>query len=89
MLVVTPGGRAALLTADDAGNEALLGAPIEPAPAMPVHVKISVKGTKVEAVVGTVTVSGTLPAALAKGDVGLLAKRGASVDLAGFTVKKQ
>lgn len=89
LLIVTPGGRAAILTSDDAGAEALLGAPIEPAPAMPVHVKITVKGTKVEAVVGQTTVSGTLPATLAKGDVALVAKRGASVDLAGFTLKKK
>jgi len=54
-----------------------------------VHVKISIKGTKIEAVVGTTTVTGTLPATLAKGEVGLVAKRGASVDLAGFTLKKK
>ena len=46
MLVVTPGGRATLVTSDDLGVEAMLAAPIEPAPSMPVHVKISVKGTK-------------------------------------------
>ncbi len=89
MLVVTPGGRAALLTSDDQGNESLLAAPIERAPSMPVHVKITVKGTKVEAVVGADTLSGTLPATLAKGDVGLVAKRGSSVDLAGFSLKKK
>ncbi len=89
MLIVTPGGRAAMLTSDDVGAEALLGAPIEPAPPMPVHVKITVKGTKVEAVVGQTTVSGTLPGTLAKGDVGLVAKRGATVEVAGFSVKKK
>lgn len=89
MLVVTPGGRAALLTSDDQGNESLLAAPIEPAPSMPVHVKITVKGTKVEAVVGAATLSGTLPATLGKGDVGLVAKRGSSVDLASFSLKKK
>jgi hypothetical protein len=89
MLVVTPGGRAALLTSDDQGNESLLAAPLEPAPSMPVHVKITVKGTKVEAVVGAATLSGTLPATLAKGDVGLVAKRGSSVDLAAFSLKKK
>lgn len=89
MLVVTPGGRAALLTSDDQGNESLLAAPVEPAPSMPVHVKITVKGTKVEAVVGATTLSGTLPATLGKGDVGLVAKRGSSVDLAGFSLKKK
>lgn len=89
MLVVTPGGRAALFTSDEAGAEALLAAPIDPAPATPVHVKISVKGTKVEAVVGPTTLTGTLPETLAKGEVGLVAKRGASVDVASFSVKKK
>ncbi len=89
LLVITPGGRAALVTSDDTGNETPLAAPIEPAPSMPVHVKITVKGTKVEAVVGPTTLSGTLPGALAKGDVGLVAKRGASVDFAGFSLKKK
>lgn len=89
MLVVTPGGRATLLTSDDQGNEAMLAAPIDPAPGMPTHVRITVKGTKIEAVVGATTLSGTLPATLAKGDVGLVAKRGGSVDLAGFSLKKK
>ncbi|MEA2747014.1 MAG: hypothetical protein QOI41_1157 [Myxococcales bacterium] len=89
LLIVTPGGRAALVTSDDQGNESLLAAPIEPAPSMPVHVKITVKGTKVEAVVGQATLSGTLPASLAKGDIGLVAKRGSSVDFAGFSLKKK
>jgi len=89
LLVVTPGGRAVLATSDDQGNESLMGAPIEPAPSMPVHVKITVKGTKVEAVVGQTTLSGTLPATLAKGEIGLVAKRGASVDFAGLSLKKK
>jgi hypothetical protein len=89
MLVVTPGGKAALVATDDLGNESMLGTPVDPAPSMPVHVKISVKGTKVEAVVGSATLSGTLPAALAKGEVGLIAKRGANVDLAAFSLKKK
>jgi hypothetical protein len=89
MLVVTPGGKATLVTTDDLGNESVLGTPVDPAPSMPIHVKISVKGTKVEVVVGPSTVSGTLPATLSKGDIGLIAKRGASVDLAGFSLKKK
>jgi hypothetical protein len=86
MLVVTPGGRAALVTTDEQGNEAPLATPIDPAPSAPVHVKITVKGAKVEAVVGTSTLSATLPATLTKGEVGLVAKRGATVDLAGFSL---
>jgi len=89
LLVVTPGGRAALITSDDTGGESLLAAPIEPAPPMPVHVKITVKGLKIEALVGTTTLGTTLPATLTKGEVGLVAKRGASVDLAGFSLKKK
>jgi hypothetical protein len=85
MLVVTPGGRVALVTTDEQGNEAPLATPID-APSAPVHVKITVKGAKVEAVVGTSTLSATLPATLTKGEVGLVAKRGASVDLAGFSL---
>jgi hypothetical protein len=89
LLVVTPGGRAALVTSDDQGTESPLAAPVDPAPSMPVHVRITVKGTKVEALVGSTTLTGTLPATLAKGDVGLVAKRGASVDFAGFSLKKK
>jgi hypothetical protein len=89
MLVVTPGGRLALLTSDDTGTEAPLADPIEPTPAMPLHVKITVKGTKVSAVVGQTTLAGTLPATLGRGEVGLVAKRGAIVELAGFTLKKK
>ncbi|MBX3192277.1 MAG: hypothetical protein KF819_35130, partial [Labilithrix sp.] len=79
MLVVTPGGRTALVTTDDGGAEAMLAAPIDPSPAGPVRVKISVKGAKVEAVVGPTTLTGTLPASLAKGEIALVAKKGANV----------
>ena len=89
LLVVTPKGRTALATSDDAGNEALLGAPIDPSPAMPVHVKITVQGTKIEAVVGDKTIKGTLPATLGKGDVAIVAKRGATVEIGGFVIKKK
>lgn len=89
MLLVTPGGKASLVSADDSGGESLLTSPIDPAPAMPVHVKITVKGLKVEAVVGGTTLTGTLPAPLGHGELGLVAKRGASVDLAGFSLKKK
>ena len=44
---------------------------------------------KVEAVVGTTTLGGTLPAPLTRGEIGLIAKRGAGVDLAGFSLKKK
>ncbi|HSO33269.1 MAG TPA: hypothetical protein VLT33_12135 [Labilithrix sp.] len=89
MLLVTPGGRASLVSSDDTGGESLLASPIDPAPAMPAHVKITVKGLKVEAILGTSTLSGTLPADLMRGEVGLIAKRGGGVDLAGFSLKKK
>lgn len=89
MFVITPDGRAGLLSTDSRGAEAFLAAPLDPAPSTPVHVRISVKGTKVEAVVGQRTLTGTLPKELSKGDVGLVAKRGASVEMAGLSVKKQ
>jgi hypothetical protein len=89
LLVIHPGGRAELVTSDDVGTEALLAAPIDPAPSMPVHVKISVKGLKVEAVVGPTTLNGTLPPTLSKGEVGLVAKRGGNVDFGGFSLKKK
>lgn len=44
---------------------------------------------KVEAVVGTTTLGGTLPAPLTRGEIGLIAKRGAGVDLAGFSLNEE
>jgi hypothetical protein len=91
ILVFIPGagGRTMLATADDAGTETLIGQAIDPTPAMPVHVKITVKGTNVEAVVGGTTIKGTLPATLAKGEIAVVAKKGATVDATGFSVKKK
>ncbi len=89
MLLVTPGGKVSLVSADDSGGESLLTSPIDPAPAMPVHVKITVKGLKVEAMVGSAAITGTLPAPLGHGEIGLIAKRGATVDFAAFSLKKR
>jgi hypothetical protein len=91
VLVFIPGagGRTMLATSDDAGAESLVGQPIDPTPTMPVHVKITVKGTSVEAVVGTTTIKGTLPATLAKGEVAVIAKKGATVEVTGFAIKKK
>ena len=86
-LVVTPGGRTTLTIVDD-GGETNLAAPIE-SPKGPVAVKLTVQGANVEAVVGKSTLKGTLPASLAKGDVALIGKRNASVDVAGFTLKRK
>lgn len=91
VLVFIPGagGRTMLASSDDAGAETLIGQAIDPTPAMPVHVKITVKGTNVEAVVGTTTIKGTLPATLGKGEVAVIAKKGATVEVTGFAVKKK
>lgn len=89
MLVVDPKGRTILATSDDAGAESLLAAPIDPSPSTPVHVKITVTGTKVEAIVGSQTLNGVLPATLKKGEIGLVAKTGAHVDFAKMVAKKK
>jgi hypothetical protein len=89
LLVVDPKGRTVLATSDDSGTEALLAAPIDPSPGTPVHVKISVTGTKVEAIVGSQTMNGNLPATLKKGEIGLVARAGAHVDLAKLVFKKK
>lgn len=86
-LVVTPGGRTALAIVDD-GGETNLAAPIE-SPKGPVPVKITVQGANVEAVIGKSTLKGTLPESLAKGDVAVIGKRNASVEIAGFTLKRR
>jgi hypothetical protein len=88
-LLVTPNGRTALVTMDDTNPEVNLAAPIDPSPAMPVHVKIVLAGTKIEATVGSTTLKGTLSEPFAHGDIALVGKRGASVDVAGFVVKKK
>ena len=91
ILVFIPGagGRTMLASSDDAGAETLIGQAIDPTPAMPVHVKITVKGTNVEAVVGGTTIKGTLPGTLGKGEVAVVAKKGATVEVTGFSVKKK
>lgn len=89
VFIPSAGGRTMLAAADDAGAESLVGQAIDPTPAMPVHVKITVNGTKVEAVVGSSTIYGTLPATLAKGEVAVIAKKGSTVEVTGFTVKKK
>jgi len=52
-------------------------------------VKITVLGTNVEAVVGKATLKGTLPTSLEKGDVAIVGKRNATVEIAGFTLKRK
>jgi len=88
LLMLTPGGRTMLVSADDTGGESNLGPPIDSTPSMPVHVKITVQGKNIDATVGSGSIKGTLPATLAKGDVAVFAKKGATVEVTGFTIKK-
>jgi hypothetical protein len=52
-------------------------------------VRISVKGQKVEAKVGSATLEATLPPGFEHGDVALRAYGGASVEATGWKVKTQ
>lgn len=87
-LVVTPTGRTVLSVIEDSG-ETNLAAPIDPSPVGAVPVKITVQGTNVEAVVGKTTLKGTLPESLKSGDVAVIGKRNATVEIAGFTLKRK
>jgi hypothetical protein len=84
-----------LRVSDGAGGDANLGQPVElPSellrdPGAAIHVKLSVKGTAVEAAVGPAALKGTLPASLGHGDVGVRASKGATVEVAGLTVRKR
>jgi hypothetical protein len=88
LLVVTPGGTTTLSVLDDSG-ETNLTAPISPSPSGSVPVKISLAGKNVEATVGKATLKGTLPDSMGSGDVALIAKRNASVEVSGFTLKRR
>jgi len=87
-LLVVPGSpaHAALLVADPAGIETA-AAPVVAIPASPkVHVRLSVRGHRLEAKVGPTTLTATLPAALAHGDLALRAYPGATVEASGWRV---
>lgn len=87
-LVITPGGATVLSVVDDTG-ETNLTTPITPSPVGPVRIKISVAGSKVEATVGGSTLKGTLPDSMTGGDVAIIGKRNASVEVAGFTLRRK
>jgi hypothetical protein len=87
-LVVTPGGATVLSAIDDSG-ETQLATPITPSPVGPLRVKLTVQGTKLEAVVGGSTLTATLPDSMGTGDVAVIAKRGGNVEITGFTVKRK
>lgn len=89
-LVIIPSSppRAVLRVSDDAGAEVDLTSPQELPLAASYHVKLTVKGTKVDAVIDTIVLKATLPAAVAHGDIALRAKKGASIEAVGLSIRK-
>ena len=93
LLVLAPGAagappRASIRAVDEAGKETELAAPVDLPAATPLHVKIAVKGPKLDASVGGVALKATVPAAFAHGDVALGARKGATLDVAGWSVRR-
>jgi hypothetical protein len=90
-LVIAPGAsvpRASIRTSDELGHEAELAPPVD-LPASPtLHVKIVVKGSKIEATVGGVSLKATVPPAFAHGDVALAAKHGAAIEATAWSVRR-
>ena len=89
-LLLVPGTppHAVLLTANGAGAD-LAAAPVVELAATPTHhVRLVVRGTRVEARIDTVSLSVTLPADLAHGDVALRAYPGAAIEATGWRVAK-
>lgn len=85
-LVISPKGPTVLAVIED-GAQTNLGT-LDPSPAGALPVKIRVTGKKVEAIVGKTTLSGTLPDTLAGGDVAVIGKKNANVDIGAFTLKR-
>jgi len=89
-LLLVPGtpAHAVLLTADGAGADLAASAVVE-LPASPTHhVRLAVRGTHVEARIDAVSLSATLPADMAHGDVALRAYPGAAIEATGWRVGK-
>ena len=80
--------RAVLRVSDDAGAEVDLALPQELPLAPSYHVKLTVKGTKVDAAIGAVVLKANLSPAVAHGDVALRAKKGASIEAVGLSIRK-
>ena len=89
-LLITPwpSPRIALVLREEDGFESFLAAPRDVAEVGTMHVRLTVKGTKVEAKAGDIVLKGTIPTSFARGDVAIVAKKGAIVDLAAFTAKR-
>lgn len=89
-LVIIPSSppRAVLRLSDDAGVEVDLTPTQELPLAAGYHVKLTVKGTKIEALIGAIVLKATLPPSVAHGDIGLRAKKGASLEAVGLSIRK-
>jgi len=88
-LVLLPGApsRAVLRLTDGKGGDANVGQPVIIADGN-VHAKLAVRGSAAEASIGPVALKGTLPPALAHGDVAIRAKAGATVEASGLTIRR-
>jgi hypothetical protein len=85
----TTPARASLRAWDDAGKSTEVAPPIDVIPPSPKYaVRVIVRGTKVEAHVGSQVLAGTVPAPLAHGDVALVVNHGGSIEATGWSVKK-
>lgn len=80
--------RVALVTAEELRHQAYMAAPAYGPFAGTMHVRIQVKGTKVDARVGNATFHGTLPHTMDTGSIVLYGRRGAKVEVLSFSVKK-
>jgi hypothetical protein len=90
ILAAQPGQprRALLRSVDDAGKMAELAPPADLAAGASHHVKVVVKGGKIEASIGSATLKAAIPAAFAHGDVALGARKGASLEMGSFSVRR-
>lgn len=89
LLIPTTGPiHASLRASDESGAESDLGTGEYIPVARSYHVKISVKGTKIDAVVAGKELHGTLPSGYTHGSVALRAKKGASIEATSFSIKK-
>jgi hypothetical protein len=89
MIVPGPTPRAVLLIADGRGLDTAAAPPVELTSAPVQHVRVAVKGQKIEARVGSALLEGTLPVGYAHGDVALRAYPSVSVEATGWKVRKE
>jgi hypothetical protein len=88
-VVLLPGApvRASLRISEGVGTEREIAPAADIGPGPTYHVRVTVRGSAIEALVGSAKLTGTLPATLAHGDVALRVRRGASLDAGAFSVR--